>query len=97
MNVEWSEKAVNRASEIMTFMEENYSILSAQKFHLNLWETVEKAQKYPTMGSPSAKVPNVRSMKIDKYRKLFFEMSDPSKIIILDIFDTRQNPEKLLY
>jgi len=97
MKIEWSDKAVNRASEILTYLEENHSIRTAQKFHLSLWETISKVGKYPTTGSPSLKIKDVRSLRIDKYRKLFYKVSHSTNIIIIDIFDTRQNPEKLEY
>jgi len=97
MKIEWSEQAVNRAAEVLTYLEENHSIRSAQKFHLKLWEAVSKAGKYPTTGSPSLKVEGIRSLKIDKYRRLFYMVISTVDIVIIDIFDTRQNPEKLTY
>lgn len=97
MKVEWSEKAAERALEILTYLEENHSVRTAQKFHLCLWEAVSKAGRYPTTGNPSLKVADVRALKIDKYRKLFYKVNSPVDIIIIDIFDMRQDPKKLGY
>lgn len=98
MIVKWSAQAEQRFIEILSFLENNLSLRAAQKFHLSLWNALMKIQKYPTTGKPSARINGVRSMKIDRYRRVFYLLDEPADtIIILDVFDNRQDPKKLKY
>lgn len=98
MIIIWSEKAEQRVMETLGYLEENFSLRSAQKLHTRLWEALSKAKDYPETGRPSSKAAGVRSIKIDKYRRLFYLLnSTTDTLIVLDIFDNRQNPDKLHY
>ena len=95
MNVEWSEEVFQSVAEIMAYLEENASLRMAQKFYTQLWEAHLRIKNHPTIGRPSNKVTGIRSIKIGKYKKLFYWFDEEKqKIVLLSIFDTRQHPKK---
>ncbi len=98
MIVEWSEELFQSVAEVMAYLEESASLRTTQQFYTQLWEAHIRIKKHPTTGRPSAKIEGVRSMKVGKYKKLFYWYDeDKQKVILLSLFDMRQHPQKSNY
>lgn len=98
MIVEWSEEVFQSVAEIMAYLEENASLRTAQRFYTQLWEAHLRIKNYPKTGRPSAKIAGVRSMKVGKYKKLYYWFDEEKQtVILLSLFDMRQHPNKSNY
>ncbi len=94
--VVWNKKAAETFHEITEFIEENYSEESAGNFVRKVNELIEKLRKYPEIGRRSKTKKTVRQYKIDKYRKMYYRKYG-AKLLIVYIFDQRQDPDSNPY
>lgn len=87
-------KTADRAFyNIASFLEENASLLAAEKFAQKVDAQIEKLQHYPFIGRPSGKAKTVRRVFITKHVQMMYRVVGKT-IIISDFFDTRQHPDK---
>ena len=91
--VKINKKAAQRINLIAEYLESEFSFNAAEKFVDNTYETIEKIQKHPTRGRKVASSKTVRFVPIDKHRILFYRVKSAT-LIVVDLFDTRQNPSK---
>jgi plasmid stabilization system protein ParE len=68
----------------------------ADKFVDELLVKIKTLSIQPSMGMASRNVPAVRSIKISKHNRLYYRIEN-DKLVLLNIFDTRQHPDKNLY
>lgn len=88
----WSESSIKDRYQIYTFWEahnksETYSIKIEKLFH----QAVTLLSNFPEIGI-STDFKNIK-VKVVSHFKIFY-LPNPSSIVILRIWDTRQNPEK---
>jgi plasmid stabilization system protein ParE len=80
----------------LTYLEEEGYLQGAINLADQLEEAFTKLSKYPTIGKPSQKKPNVRSWIVGKRWKLFYTEKKDT-IVILDFTHMRQDPSKNKY
>jgi plasmid stabilization system protein ParE len=98
MQVKWSGDIIHRANEITGYYEEQGLLKAADNFRSALTKTINKIMKMPSTGMPARKIEGIRSYKIDKHRRLYYEYDEDANVLrLLDIFDSRQDPKKLKY
>lgn len=90
--VVWNKRAVERFDEIVLYLLENVSETSAEKFVQKTNDVIETLKKYPEIGRQSTVYKTVRQYKIDKFKRLYYRKQG-SKLIIVYIYDDRQNPD----
>lgn len=91
----WSKKAKAIFDDIYDYLDYEFSDETANRFAEKVDQRLDLISRYPESGRLSLKRKNVRFSKIDRYRLLYYKIKD--KIIVLYIFDTRQNPRKNPY
>ena len=62
----------------------------------NIDKTLTKLLKNPTIGRPSKRFKTIRSYKIDEHRRIFYSMKG-KKLFVIQIFDSRQNPDRSMF
>jgi plasmid stabilization system protein ParE len=92
----FTDKANSDIETLLNYLITEISERYAEKFVKQLYKKVEWISKYPDSGQISSKSKTVRSVKIDKYRKMFYRPLFTT-VFILHIFDTRQDPDKSPY
>lgn len=96
--IKWSNQAKNDLKLVFEYYKSNANLKIAQNIILNIYDNTEKLKYYPNLGKSDFKTIyngfEVKYIIINNY-KIFYSNS-PKGIIILLIFDTRQNPEILL-
>ena len=92
----WNKRAVQKFEEIIDYLESNVSQQSAIKFVNEVNELIDKINKYPEIGRRTKTKKTVRQYKLDKHRNLYYKKSG-RKLIIVYIFDSRQNPKSNPY
>jgi plasmid stabilization system protein ParE len=92
----WSESAIDDYSKVINYLLESFPLFVAENF-IQITETrIFNLTAFPEMGKLSKKINGARSIVLTKHNKLYYSMSNDT-IEILNIFDTRQNPEKNSY
>lgn len=91
----WLTTAWEQYQQMTAYMVEHYSIETAERFTDKLLYKIERAMKYPDTGTPS-RVPEVRYMKVTKYRAFFYRFQGQTLYIVF-MWDARQNPRKNPY
>lgn len=92
----WNKKALQSFNEIIAYLEENISEKAADKFVKQLYDLIEKVNRYPEIGRRTKNRKTTRQYKIDKHRKLYYRKYG-NKLLIVYIFDDRRNPSSNPY
>lgn len=93
--ISWSKTAEKDFDNIISFIEKEFSELTASKFVNRTNEIFNILLLYPEAGSAEIKELNIRGFLINKNVKLFYRIKRNS-IILLNFFDVRLDPEKKL-
>ena len=94
--IEWTDNAGQDLEKIIKYLNKEWSQESAQKFVDKLNSILELLTNSPYIGMKSNKREEVRQILITRHNKLFYQLIG-NKILLLDFFDTRQDPEKNIY
>ena len=94
--VKWTEYAIEDFENVISYLLREWGYKVAEEFAENTHSRIERISIYPEIGIESHKEPFVRSIVLSKQNKLYYRITIQS-IEILNIFDTRQNPEKNKY
>ena len=91
----WSENAVYELKEILEYFNiRNKSKIYSLKLNAKIQSDLKLLLIYPEIGKNTTTL-NVRAILIDNYF-IFYEIKTVH-IIILSVWDTRQNPERLQF
>jgi plasmid stabilization system protein ParE len=91
----WSSIAENELEKILEFYQtRNKSNIYSQKLYKKIKSAIILAAQKPNIGSKT-KLKNIRGLIIDNYF-VFYEIG-VNELIILKIWDCRQNPENLIF
>lgn len=96
IKIEWTEPVLQDLETIVSYIEIEWSQAIAEKFVEELLERIETLSGQPFMGMVSRKSPNIRSIKVSRYNRLYYKVEN-DKLVLLNIFDLRQHPDKNLY
>jgi len=94
--VAWTDNINEDIDDILSYLESVASHKVAEKFLNELREKVSILTKFPESGRQSQKDETVRSLLFRKHYWVFYTIIG-QEIIMLDIFDTRQDPAKSPY
>lgn len=94
--IEWTENAKQDLKKIIEYLLEKWSVEVAEKFIDKLDSILELLTISPYIGMESKKKKGVRQILITRHNRLYYRVVD-NKIILLDFFDTRQDPDKSIY
>ena len=98
MNISWSYSATKSLKAIYAFRKEVAGLNSAKKLRKKIFETTARLKTFPQLGKL------VKKGKFKKYEirflihghyKIFYRIFD-DEIVIINVADTRTNPEELL-
>ena len=88
-------KTLVEAKEQLKKLKE-FSAKTAFQFLEKLEQRIELIIAHPTIGKPSLKKQNIRSILFTPHNQIFYRYND-SKIEILCLFDMRKDPKKKPY
>jgi plasmid stabilization system protein ParE len=93
-HVLFSARAKNRLQNLLSYLEENWSIKAQSSFLKKLDNSISAITNFPGLYPVSREKQGVHKAVVTKQITLFYRFDD-SKIEIITLFDTRQDPEKL--
>lgn len=89
----WSNSAKIKLFEILDFYKSrNQSSEYSKKLFSKINRNIAFLKKYPEIGTKTD-ISGVRALSVENY--LLFYETEPQKIIILSMWDTRQNPLRI--
>ncbi len=96
LQIEWTPNALQDYEQVVNYLLKKWSTKAAADFINKVEDRVYNLSLLPNVGIASIKKPSIRSVLITKHNMLYYQTKS-GKLIILDIFDTRQNPQKNKY
>ncbi len=90
--IEWTAIAEQQYGEIVHYIAEKWSIDIASKFINTVEKKLELLAQFPQLGRSSYKRKQVRKFPLSRQNTLIYQLIG-NTIFILEIYDTRQNPD----
>ena len=92
----WSENAVEDFERIIRYLNKMWTEKIALEFEYKIYSKVELLASQPQIGRTSTSFNTIKSILITKHNRLYYQISDLG-LEVLNILDTRQNPDKNIY
>lgn len=93
LQVIWSFNAEEDYKKVIEYLRDEWSVTVAMNFIEKAESRLESLAIHPLLGIVSEKDKNIRSIVITKHNKLYYQINS-NTIEVLNIFDTRQSPDK---
>ena len=90
----WSKRAYNSLSNVISFLEDNWTEKEIKKFSQKLDHCINIIEKNPETFPLSDYKPGLRKVVVTRQNTLYYKI-DGNIVTLVNIFDTRQNPGKI--
>ena len=94
--IKWTKTAVKNFTKTADYLLENWPESVLIDFIRKTDEILLLLAEHPDIGEIQDKKRGIRGILISKHNRLFYR-TDKERLIVLKIFDTRQNPQKLRF
>lgn len=94
MEVYFSKKANNRYLEICDLIEAKWGTIISNKFSNKLLSFSNTLSEFPLIGTIENPDNSIRGFQLTKQTKVFYKIYK-NKILIVNLFDVRQNPKNI--
>lgn len=92
----FTQKALRNIADLNRYLEKKWNIKVAIEFQLILMQKLLLIKANPNIGSATEKG-SVRKILITKHNRLYYRILNEGEISIIELFDTRQSPDKSKY
>lgn len=89
----WNKRAVKNLNGIIDYLHSEWGDNVTKSFVLQMYHLLDLIAAYPEIGKLEVVERGIRGFVITKHATLFYR-TDINKIVVLSIFDNRQNPQK---
>jgi plasmid stabilization system protein ParE len=79
------------------YLQSEWGLAVTTEFNETLVKIILTIADQPGIGSVSKKKKDVRKILITKHNRLYYRVKDKKSILLLILFDTRQNPNRNRY
>jgi len=86
----WTSRALKNFDSVVKYLEEDWSEDVTIAFIKRTYEIIELLAIHPTLGTLEEKKRNIRGFLLTKHNRIFYRIT-ANKLVILNVFDTRQN------
>lgn len=93
LKIFWSKRADKKFDKILEYLDEEWDEKVTRNFVRKVYSFLEILSEYPEIGTIENKEKGIRGFTIIKEIDLFYKINE-ERIVLLDFFDNRQNPEK---
>jgi plasmid stabilization system protein ParE len=94
LKIRWTDEATNNLEGIIVYLESNWTSKELTKFFIKLEKQIQLLSFFPEAYPPSPKCNNTHRCVFSKNLTIYYTF-DNEHLILLSIFDTRQDPSKL--
>lgn len=96
LEIYWTKKADKSFSGIVDYLESKWGEKSVIIFIRKTYLMLDLLSEFPEIGTIEFKSLNIRGLLLVRQIRLFYQIRD-KKIILLNFYDNRQNPQKRKY
>ena len=96
LEIEWSKRADKSFDRIIDFLQAEWGDQVVKAFVKKTYDFLEILAEFPEIGSIQFQERGIRGFTLIKQVIVFYKIQGKS-IILIDFFDTRQNPKKKKY
>ena len=96
IRIVWSPESEDDFSNILNYLILKWSLKISNNFIEDINNSIDKISKNPLSYSVSYEPEQIRSCFVSKHNTIHYNLFK-DKILILRVFDTRQNPNKLIF
>lgn len=93
LKIFWTKRASKNFDIILEYLEIEWGELVTKRFIKDVYDFLELLVEFPEIGSIENKEKGIRGFTLIKQINVFYRITS-DKIIILGLFDNRQNPSK---
>lgn len=86
----------NKLIKLLQYLEKEWGQKAAIEFLSKIEKRTDTLKEQPFIGKPSHQKPEIRTILITKYNRIYYKFHN-NTVIILNMFDTRRNPKKNPY
>ncbi len=94
MKIVLTKYARENLTKILKYIEDNWSVLDRKNFVNNLDNMLNIISDHPYLCVESKIFPGIRRCTLSKQNSLYYKINN-DKIIVLMIYDNRQNPDDI--
>ena len=95
-NIIWSPQAVYNFNGILAYLLENWTLEIALRYESDVYDLIDTIARNPFIGTKSEKYTGLRKFLITKHSFLIYRILE-NQLEIVEIFDTRQDPDKMIF
>ncbi len=96
LDIKWNKRAKNNFDKIIEYLILSFGEIKAKQFVRRSYSIIELLAEFPELGSLEEKEKKIYGILITQHNRLFYRITE-QEIILLNFFDTRQNPNKEKY
>ena len=93
LTISWTKRASENLDNILEYLENQWGDQVVRRFIKDVYYFMELLAEFPEIGSLENKEKNIRGFTLIKQVNIFYRINN-DQIIILGLFDNRQNPAK---
>ncbi len=94
--ITFTPRADEELDETLEYLDAKYNSEVPADLLIKVYDILDTLSQFPFIGSMEIPSKNIRGIVISKYLKLFYRVED-NTIILLNFFDTRQNPNRKIH
>lgn len=91
--ISWTKRATKNLDIIIDYLEFEWGDKVTRRFIKNVYDFLELLSEFPEMGSMENNEKGIRGFTLMKQVNIFYRIKN-DKIIILGLFDNKQDPSK---
>ena len=89
----WSKRADKKFDKILEYLSEEWGERVTRNFVKKVYSFLEILSEYPEIGTIENEENGIRGFTVVKDINIFYKVTE-ERVVLLDLFDNRQNPEK---
>lgn len=93
MTILFTKRAERNYNSIKDFITKRWGVKIAESFEINTIDFLNILQEFPEIGTVEVVEKDIRAFQLTRQTRLFYRIKG-GRIIILALFDVRQNPDK---
>ena len=94
LEIFWNKRAKINFDNIVAYLELAFGTTTATIFVRRSYKVIEHLSEFPEMGRMEVADKGIRGILISKHNRLFYRENEKS-IVLLNFYDTRQDPETI--
>lgn len=92
--IEWTKRADREFDEIIEYLSKEWNYRVKNNFIERFYHKLDMISYFPEIGVSISKEKKIRGILVTEHVRIYYRVKN-KKIILITLYDTRQDPEKL--